>query len=381
MKIAYIIDSLANIGGIERILTDKMNYFAQNRGYEIYLITAIQEQHSFVFHLSNLIKHIDLNTQEHKQYLYKYPKRLWFKQISNQKYKKRLQTTIDLINPDIIIGTTKYKANVICKIKCNAKIIIESHVSKLHTGIDDGHKRDIIINYFYNLYINKYHHDIKKYSHIIVSLTNGDAKEWNEPHKTYIIPNIITQISTRCSSCENKKVIAVGRITYQKGFDILIKVWKQVNLKYPNWKLDIYGEGELENELKQQINEKGLENVITIHPPTPNIYQEMQNSSIFVLTSRYEGFGLVLIEAMTNGIPCVSFNCPYGPSDIITDGEDGFLVPNGDIKAMADKICYLIENEELRKEMGRKAHQSAMRYAPENIMPMWEKLFNEIVKP
>ena len=106
----------------------------------------------------------------------------------------------------------------------------------------------------------------------------------------------------------------------------------------------------------------------------------MQNSSVFVLPSRYEGFGLVLIEAMTNGLPCISFDCPYGPSDIINDGEDGFLIPNGNIQAMADKICYLIENEEERKEMGREAHQSAMRYAPENIMPMWEKLFNDIVK-
>ena len=110
------------------------------------------------------------------------------------------------------------------------------------------------------------------------------------------------------------------------------------------------------------------------------IYQDMQENSIFVFPSRYEGFGLVLIEAMTNRVPCVSFDCPYGPSDIITDGEDGFLVPNGNIQAMADKICFLIENEKVRKKMGQKAHQSAMRYAPENIMPMWEKLFNEIVK-
>ena len=106
----------------------------------------------------------------------------------------------------------------------------------------------------------------------------------------------------------------------------------------------------------------------------------MQESSIFVFPSRYEGFGLVLIEAMINGLPCISFDCPYGPSEIIKNGHDGFLIPNGNIQAMADKICYLIENENVRKEMGKKARHSAMRYAPENIMPLWEKLFNELVK-
>jgi len=381
MKIVYIHDSIARIGGLERILADKMNYLAEVYNYEIYLITSSQGGHPYSFPLSSKVKHIDINTQFHIQYQYKYPKRLWIKWKVNQMFKNNLLKTIQTINPNIIIGTSYYEAETITKLKCNAKIIIESHCAKSYTGKNDGVKRNSIIQLFYRLNLIRYNYIIKKYSDAIVTLTQGDAIEWGKPHKTYIIPNAITLISTTCSSCENKKVNAVGRLSYQKGFDILIKVWKQVNLKYPNWKLDIYGEGEQRNDLKQQIKEKGLKNVITIHPPTPNIYQEMHNSSIFAFPSRYEGFGLVLIEAMTNGIPCVSFNCPYGPSDIITDGEDAFLVPNGDIQAMADKICYLIENEELRKEMGRKAHQSAMRYAPENIMPMWKKLFNEIVKP
>ena len=106
----------------------------------------------------------------------------------------------------------------------------------------------------------------------------------------------------------------------------------------------------------------------------------MKESSIKVLTSRYEGFGLVLIESMINGVPCISFDCPYGPSDIIQDGENGYLVENGNIQELADRICYLIENEEVRKTMGQKARLSAMRYAPENIMPVWIKLFNDIIK-
>ena len=380
MKIVYIIDALAITGGLERILIDKMNYLANEYNYEIYLITTIQGEHPFIFPLSSKIKHIDLNTAEHKQYNYKYPKRFFIKWKFEHSIKIILQNHINEIQPDIIIGTTKYKADIICKLKSNAKRIIESHLAKSFTGDNEGIKRSPIIQLFFNLNLSRYNHIIKKYSDAIVTLTKGDAIEWGEPHKTYVIPNVITQIATTLSSCENKKVITVGRLTHQKGFDILIKLWKTVNLKHPNWVLDIYGSGELENILNEQICKEGLQNNITIHPPTTKIYQEMQNSSVFVLPSRYEGFGLVLIEAMTNGLPCISFDCPYGPSDIITDGEDGFLIHNGDIQAMADKICYLIENENIRKQMGQKAHQSAMRYAPENIMPMWEKLFNEIVK-
>lgn len=380
MKIVYIHDSIARIGGLERILVDKMNYLAEVYNYEIYLITSSQGEHPYSFPLSSKIKHIDINTRFHIQYLYKYPKRLWIKWKVNRKFKNNLQKRIQTINPDIIIGTTYYEADTISQLKCNAKIIIESHCAKSYTGKNDRIKRNLIIQLFYRLNLIRYNNIIKKNSYTIVTLTKGDAIEWGEPHKTYVIPNVITQIATTLSSCKNKKVIAVGRLTHQKGFDILIKIWKIVNFKHPNWELDIYGSGELENILNEQICKEGLQNNITIHPPTTKIYQEMQNSSVFVLPSRYEGFGLVLIEAMTNGLPCISFDCPYGPSDIITDGEDGFLIHNGDIQAMADKICYLIENEEVRKEMGRKAHQSAMRYAPENIMPMWDKFFNEIVK-
>lgn len=380
MKIVYVHDALARVGGVERILADKMNYLADVYGHEVYILTAAQGQHPYSFPLSPKVKHIDIDARFHLQYQYRYPKRLWVKWKLHQRFKKNFNKAIQIIQPDIIIGTTYYKADVICRLKCNAKKMIESHCAKSFTGRNDGVKRNPIIQYFQNLNLSRYNKTIKEYSDAIVSLTQGDAEEWNIPIKTYIIPNTITKVVTRVSTCENTNVIAIGRLTHQKGFDLLIEVWKYVNENHPEWKLDIWGSGELENDLMQRIQANRLENVISIHPPTHNIYEKMQQSSIFILPSRYEGFGLVLIEAMTNGLACVSFDCPYGPSDIITDGEDGFLVPNGDIQAMADKICYLIENEEARKDLGRKAHQSAMRYAPEHIMPMWEKLFNEIVK-
>ena len=379
MKIVYILDSLARVGGIERILTDKMNYLADVYGYDVYLITAAQGTHHYSFPLSPKIKHLDIDVRFHLQYQYSYPKRIWIKWHMNRKFKKNLEIVIDNIHPDIIIGTTYYKADVICQLKCNAKKIIESHNAKSYTGINDNIKRNPIIDFFYRIAYRKYIKTIEKKSDVFITLTQGDKDEWGIVNKTYVIPNIITEISPLISSCNNKLVISVGRLTYQKGFERLISTWKMVNKKHPDWNLAIYGTGEEERALRNQIKESRLENVITINPPTPDIYTKMQESSILVFPSRYEGFGLVLIEAMINGVPCISFDCPYGPSDIIDNGNDGYLIPNDNIQKMVDKICYLIENEEIRKEMGKKARKSAMRYAPENIMPLWDKLFNEIV--
>lgn len=379
MKIVYILDSLARVGGIERILTDKMNYLADVYGYDVYLITAAQGTHHYSFPLSPKIKHLDIDVRFHLQYQYSYPKRIWIKWHMNRKFKKNLEIVIDNIHPDIIIGTTYYKADVICQLKCNAKKIIESHNAKSYTGINDNIKRNPIIDFFYRIAYRKYIKTIEKKSDVFITLTQGDKDEWGIVNKTYVIPNIKTEISPLISSYNNKLVISVGRLTYQKGFERLISTWKMVNKKHPDWNLAIYGTGEEERALRNQIKESRLENVITINPPTPDIYTKMQESSILVFPSRYEGFGLVLIEAMINGVPCISFDCPYGPSDIIDNGNDGYLIPNDNIQKMADKICYLIENEEIRKEMGKKARKSAMRYAPENIMPLWDKLFNEIV--
>ena len=379
MKIMYIYDSLAKFGGEERILIDKMNWLANNSKNHIYLITTSQGNHPFIFTLSPNVKHIDIDIREHSQYKFKYPKRLFVKWVKLIQFKRYLQKQIYAINPDVIIGTTHYRADVICNLKCNSKIIIESHCNKNFSSKNDGIYRNPFLQVLNYLYISYYNKTIENKCDVLVTLTKGDAKNWNAS-RICIIPNIITRIPVTQSKCNNKRVISVGRLTHQKGFDNLINVWKIVSQKHPDWILDIYGDGELWEQLNEQITNATLNNTIVIHPSTHDIFEKMKESSIKVLTSRYEGFGLVLIESMINGVPCISFDCPYGPSDIIQDGENGYLVENGNIQELADRICYLIENEEVRKTMGQKARLSAMRYAPENIMPVWIKLFNDIIK-
>lgn len=379
MKIVYIHDAMTLMGGIERILTDKMNYLANVYNYEIFLITSSQGNKPFAYPLSAKVRHIDLGINIHHQYRYRYPKRIWIKRQKSRLFKNRLTGVIHQINPDILVCPTNFKADIVCQLDCSAHKIIESHCAKSYTGINEGTKRNLFVNALHKLYMFYFTFVVRSRSHVIITLTEGDKKEWNLANKTVVIPNVVTKVPKEISKCCNKQVISVGRLTYQKGFERLISAWKEVNKKHSDWSLAIYGTGEDEGALRNQIKDAQLESVISINPPTADIYDRMRESSIFVFPSRYEGFGLVLIESMINGVPCISFDCPYGPSEIIKNGHDGFLIPNGNIQAMADKICNLIENEDVRKEMGKKARHSAMRYAPENIMPLWDKLFNEIV--
>ena len=160
----------------------------------------------------------------------------------------------------------------------------------------------------------------------------------------------------------------------------MIEAWESVSKRHPDWTLNVYGEGEDEGRLREIIAGKGLERSFVIHKPTKNIMEKYLESSIYAMSSRFEGFGMVLIEAMACGVPCVSFDCPYGPADVIKDGEDGFIVRYLDSKELADKICFLIENEETRKLMGRKARENIRRYSRETVMRKWTDLFEKVLK-
>ena len=159
---------------------------------------------------------------------------------------------------------------------------------------------------------------------------------------------------------------------------MLLKSWSIVVNKHKDWHLDIYGEGEEYFNLIKIINYLGINNSVTIHKPTLDIYEKYYESDFYILSSRCEGFGIVLIEAMSCGIPCVSLNCPCGPDEIIRDGVDGLLAKNGDVDGLARKIEWMITHDKERKEMGLRARESAKRYDKEKIMNQWINLFNEL---
>ena len=382
MRIVYIIDSLASKGGAERIITEKMNYLATVFNDDVYVITYFQypEKMHNTYNLSNQVKQINLSIHSFNQYKYKYPKRLWIKLRYFRQLRYKLEDTVNDINPDIIIGVGYVFADMVCSIRCKAAKVIESHEARPFTMSASVYKEMPLLSfYFSKLYRGTYLRIIEKKADAVVALTKEDALEWKKAKRVEIIPNFSTMPISKLSTGDSKRVIAVGRLEWQKGYDRLIDVWTLVSQKHPDWQLDIFGEGTLKTELLKDIEKKGIKN-LTIHPFTNNISEEYAASSICVLTSRFEGFSLVLLEAMRHGVPCVAFACPYGPKDIIDNEKCGFIVDNGNVNQFADRLCYLMEHPDIRKQFADAAIEKAQIYDVDAIMNQWEKLFESLTE-
>ena len=240
--------------------------------------------------------------------------------------------------------------------------------------------KDIKSRFIANLITLRRIYYARKYDKIVV-LSKTDLRRWlRYTNKVVTIYNPVTIFVDGSSECKSKRVIAVGRLDYQKGFDYLIKAWKQIYKEYPDWKLDIYGDGPLRKELEVQIKDNGLSHVLHLQGVSSNIVKEYQNHSFIVSSSRAEGFPLVLIEASACGLPIVSFDCPSGPSEIVEHGGNGFLIsPVGNIDAMANRVMQLMADKSLRQEMGRRSLELSQRFKLENIAAEWIKLYNQLV--
>lgn len=214
----------------------------------------------------------------------------------------------------------------------------------------------------------------------VVVLTPQDSKHYSfiNRNRLFIIPNSLSFEIMNSHDYNQKCVISIGRLSYQKGFDILIDVVSRIARKIEDWKFIIVGDGEQKQCLLQKIKSKELDQIITIIPPTDSIITLYQAASIFLMTSRWEGLPMVLLEAQACGLPIISFDCPEGPASVIHDDKDGYLIRPFDIEIMANKLLTLIENRNLREKFGKRAFDSALTYSSENIYNLWYALFEEI---
>lgn len=370
MKIVYVCKVFAEWGGLERVWTDKMNALSELDGYGVWLLTTDQGSHPYPYPISDKVHCYDLNIRFTKQYQYSFLKRYYTKYRLTRLFRQELRRLIDEIQPDILICNTSSYVSALVQWKGNVPLIVESHGTwdrPVHMDKLTFHKR--IQSWYKYWCIGK--------AQAVVALTNKDAENWKRVNKQSVaIPDIVhLNNSNTFSSCNNKRVIFVGRLDSQKGYNYLSEVWQIVSQRHPEWCLDIYGEG-ADKLVNSQFIPRG-DNVYA-HPQTADIMERYKESSILLLTSVYEPFGLVMPEAMSCGVPVVAFDCPYGPSDIVSDGEDGFLVPCFDVKTFALKVCLLMEDEALRKTMGSRAVISSQRFSKDNIIPIWDALFKRI---
>lgn len=383
MKLAYIHHSLAIRGGLERVWADKINYLAEQPGYEVTLITTDQCGQPFGYPLSPGVRHIDLGgIRYHSIYHHAYPRRFWDIQRFRRDFRKRILRALDEVKPDILIANTSFCPEWIADLPYPCRKIVEVHIAYIFTlRAGPKHKGDMpgwlfrIKSLYDRLFIRSLRHFDE-----LVTVTQEDCRDWSRHRHAVCIPNPLTHFpEQRHDGVERKRIIAVGRLYGQKGFDLLAEAWAKICKRHPDWLVTIFGDGNERAEIEACIRRLGVEDSLTIHPSVSDIYKEYRQSDFLVLSSRAEGFGLVLIEAMACGIPCVSFDCPVGPAEIITDGVDGLIAHNGDTSHLAERMEYMIMHPEERKKMGDAALLKAQCYNKEHIMRQWMQLFEKLM--
>jgi glycosyltransferase involved in cell wall biosynthesis len=365
MKIVYVYPAVAAKGGVERILVDKMNLLAREPDCEVYLLTYNQGTHPVSYALDKHVRHIDLDVRLHAKYRYRGLRRLWEGWKRSRWLCQRLQQTLHAVCPDVLVTATLGDLSLLLKLKGDTPLVVESH-----GGYD--HLIDYPVMNWRACWDIRRRYRLLRKADAIVSLTETDARKWRMSYpQVQVIPNVVHLNPTdRYSELTQKRILFVGRLAEQKGIPELVAVWRQVYERHPDWQLDIYGEGE-QARLCQHVQG------VHVFPPVADIWSKYRESSMLVLTSRWEPFGLVIPEAMSCGLPVVSFEGD-GPSSIISDGKDGFLVKNRDITTFADKVCQLIEDATLRQRMGLLARHSAQRYSADKIIPQWKQLFTRL---
>jgi len=376
-RILYVYGGLYLPNGMNAIISQKVNYLAENTDNEIYISLTERPELPYFYHLSDKVRWINFNINFDELDTLPLYKKIWKYWWKQHLFKKHLSAYMMKIRPDISVSVCRREVNFITRIKDGSKKIAEIHFGRsFYRKLDKKYLPRIVNKIISQIWMNSLIRNLKHMDRFVV-LTNEDASNWPELNNLIVIPNFVTSLSTHISDVSSHKVIAVGRYSWQKGFDLLIDAWYIVHSRYPEWQLEIYGGGD-NCYYQKMANEKALTSVISCHTAVSDISEKYAESSIFVLSSRYEGFGLVLVEAMSAGLPVVSFDCPCGPRDIVLEGENGLLVENGNINQLADKICYLISHKDERIRMGKNALSSIVKYDKRAIMRKWIELFEVI---
>lgn len=377
MKIIYIVRSLHPVGGIERTLSDKANWMASN-GHQVMFVTYMQGNDSIYFPLDKRVQLYDLACSTFSMFKYPVYSRFFYFRKLQKAFRERMTIVIDDFSPDIVVVAIPSAEDFlwdILRVTQNVKVIIESHVASDYFLMGKSFTDRLL----YVLYS-----PLKaiRRADLLIALTEHDASCWRRKRikNVQVLPNPVTYYADSVNDVTKKeyRIIAVGRLASQKRFDRLIEAFSLISNRYPEWYIDIYGEGELRETLENLITVKALTGRVNLLNFVQDIYTEYKRSQFTVLSSDYEGFGLVIIEAMACGIPVVSTDCPFGPSDLIDNGETGLLAKM-EIEDLAEKMEWMISHEEERGVMGTNAYKKASQYRKEVVMPLWEEVYMNLI--
>lgn len=373
MKIIYCIHSICNPGGMERVLYNKVKYLSERMGYDIIIVTTDQHSRPPFYPFPKEVRMVDLGINYSEDNV----KGALGKIIGYLKKKKKHQQLLTELlmreKADIVVSLYPSESSFIPDIKDGSKKVLEIHYCKFFR-LQYGRKG--LLGWIDRLRTKQDEHIVSRFDRFVV-LTQEDKGYWGDIPNITVIPNAAMHVGEKYADVSAKRIIAVGRLDYQKGFDRLIKAWKLIQLsdRFNEWRLDIFGQGEWKDMLNRMIHEGDIADTASIHNPTKEIGNEYAKSSMLVMSSNYEGFPMVMIEAMACGLPVVSYDFKCGPKDIIDEGSNGLLVREGDIDGLASAMMKLMSDEQLRQRMSENAKKVVETYSEENVMRQWLDLF------
>ena len=378
MRILYFIPLLSTKGGQERTLVDKANWLVE-KSHDALFVTFANDG-PLAYSLNRKIKHVDLDCPFFHIYRCPFSLRFFAALKLKRIFRYKMKEVISAFQPDIIVVAvplTEFFLNDLVKISGNIPIVVESHLACGYEAVTRGFTEKVL-DLFYSP-----QKAIRK-TDLLVALTEEDAKKWRKfHHRVCVIPNPLTNFLAPlpCIEKSEGRILCVGRLSPQKRYDRMVNAFAMIADKFRNWHVDIYGGGQEQGTsiLNNLICAKGLNGRVRIFPPVGDIYSEYLRSQFLVLSSDFEGFGLVIIEAMACGIPVVATDCPFGPSEIIDDGKTG-LLSKMDEKDLAEKMEWMITHEEERKRMGALAYEASAKYKKDLIIPQWEKAYMSVIK-
>ncbi|MFZ4863870.1 glycosyltransferase family 4 protein [Sphingobacterium sp. Mn56C] len=370
MKIVYCILGTFNSGGMERVLANKVNYLSK-MGYQMSIITTDQKGRSPYFALDAKVEQYDLGINYTDNHNLGILKKILSHRRKQRVHQERLTTLLLTLKADIVISMFDHDGEFLYRIADGSRKLMEIHFSRFKR-MQYG-KKGI------QGWINKWrsNNDLKiakKYEKFVV-LTEEDSGYWGDLPNMRVIPNANSFHTENRSALQGKHAIAIGRLDHQKNFEELLAIWSAIYSKFPDWRLSIYGHGPDEEKLQQQIKSYNLADVVFLKKPTTGIQEVYLQSDLLLMTSRYEGLPMVLLEAQVCGLPLIAYACKCGPKDIIESGKNGFVIAEGDRAEYIAKLTSLLQDMDLRKKMGAHSKLASQRFEESVVMEKWISLF------
>ncbi len=359
MQIIFLLHDIHFGGGGERVTVNMANQLV-GKGYLVTIVSLSRSKPSNIFSIDNRVamEYLNFNFENGFNIPQKiasvYEVRKYFRQYAYD-------------DKTVILGIGTYPSFLLTMLTKNKKL----------KTIGCQHSTYAAVKYVWTLLRKIFFHRLDAF----VSLSEQDLPKLKKINKnSYVIPNSVSLFPEKPALLENKIILSIGRMDYNKGYDLLLDVFEKLTLLHPDWSLRIVGDGPLKKKIISRVETSDLKDRVEIFPPTNQIINHYLQASIYLMTSRTEGLGMVLLEAQACGLPIVSFDCETGPSDIVIDNKNGFLVECFNIERIVQRIALLCSDYDLRVKFGKRAIEDVRKFRPEAINSKWESLFEELFK-